>query len=639
MVKRIVQLSVSLCLIHFVAASDGPYNHLPALKPDANMARSEIPPIYKWNLADLCPNDATWADDFKQCKTDLKTLKDSNTANELDIYLKTFFDLDERINRLTLYANLQREVETTNQDVIARHEMALNLTEELMAEGAILRQTILKLSDEALSNAMRDQPAIKEFLPYINSLHRRVDHILSPAEERLLSLAGDNLWAQIDLNELPSASEKAFRAVISDMTLPVITGPDGKDVRLSFANYVRFRTSPDRNVRKNAVSALFTTLRNFENTFATTLGEQAKFSVFLSRARGYPTVLEAYLDKDALTQDVYMNLISTVRANVKPLHKYIDLRKKVLGYDEIHLYDLYIPMAEPASLEMNYNTGVGIILNALNPLGDDYTNQLKKGMDPANGWIDLYPCRSKNRGAFSAATYGIHPYIKMNFQDRFNDVSTLAHEYGHAMHSYLAMSHQPYLAWRYVPFLAEIASTCNEALLSRYMIDNAATDKEKAWLLSELLETMRTTIYRQTLFAEFELNVHQLAEAGKPVNAEKLNKIYGDLLRTYYGPNYSIDENDPVEWAYVPHFYYKYYIFTYATGLYSGIAFAEKILKEGPGARDAYLEMLKAGSSKAPLELLREAGLDLSKPEAIESALHLFDQTVDALQELLAKKD
>jgi oligoendopeptidase F len=346
-------------------------------------------------------------------------------------------------------------------------------------------------------------------------------------------------------------------------------------------------------------------------------------------------VLEAYLDKDNLTTDVYMNLINTVRANVKPLHKYVDLRKKALGLDEVHLYDLYVPMVEQSSIEMDYNTSAGYILEAIKPMGETYVNKVKHGLDPANGWIDIYPSNDKNSGAFSTATYGIHPYVKMNFQNTFDDVSTLAHEYGHAMHSYFSINTQPYLFWRYPPFLAEIASTCNEALLSRYMINNASSKKDKAWLLSELLETIRSTIYRQTLFAEFELRLHQLAEAGEPIGAAKLNEIYGELIKTYYGPNYTMDKNDNIEWAYIPHFYYKYYVFTYANGLSAGIAFAEKITEEGKPAQDAYLGMLKGGSSKPPLELLKDAGLDMTKPDAINSALKLFNKTVDELSALL----
>jgi len=628
-----------IVVILSIAVLAGPLDNLPSFKPDANMSRDEIPDIFKWNLKDLCESDAQWDADIKKCEHELQEIKkyhtDLGNAKGLAAYIVAYFTLDDNINRLTLYANMQRDAESTNQDAITRHELGLKLTEELMQEGTTLRQTILGMTNENLNKFMEEESAIKEYLPYINSLRRRADRVLSPEEEKLLSMAGDNLWAQIDINELPAAPEKAFRALEAEMTLPMVKDPEGKDVRLTFSNYGRLRGSDNREVRKGTVAAMFGKLKSLQNTFATTLGEQAKFSLFLSRARGYETVLEAYLDKDVLTPDVYYNLINTVKANVKPLHKYIDLRKKILKFDEIHLYDLYVPMVEAAEISMDYKNGVNLIMNALQPMGDNYLKPLEMGLNPENGWIDIYPSNDKNSGAFSTATYGIHPYVKMNFQDSFNDVSTLAHEYGHALHSFYAMKNQSYLSWRYAPFLAEIASTCNEALLSQYMIKNAKTDQEKAWFLSELLETIRTTIYRQTLFAEFELELHKLAEAGKPITAEKLNGIYTDLIKTYYGPNYTMDENDHMEWAYIPHFYYKYYVFTYATGLSSGIAFADKIVKEGEPAREAYLSMLKGGSSKPPLVLLKEAGLDLTKPEAIKSALNLFDKTIDQLEELL----
>ncbi|MBN2411353.1 oligoendopeptidase F [candidate division KSB1 bacterium] len=633
-----------ICLLIFmlfnISLFAGPENNKPFV-PDANMSRADIPSIYKWNVNDLCPGDEQWDKDIAVCQKDLKLLKsfhsDLATPAGIAKYMAAYFNLDERINRLTLYANLKRDVDATNQDAIARHELGLQLTEGLMREGATLRQTILGFSEQELESVLLKEPALNEFLPFINSLRRRADRVLSPAEERLLALAGDNLWAQIDLNELPSASEKVFRSLISELTLPMVLGPDNKKVQLSFSNYGLLRNSTDRNVRRGAVEAMFGVLKSLENTFATSLGEQAKFSLFLARARGYNTVLEAYLDKDDLDPKVYHNLVNTVRANVKPLHKYVELRKKVLNLDEVHLYDLYVPMVDQVSIELDYNNGTQLIQKALKPLGEDYMKQLKAAMDPANGWIDIYPSKDKVSGAFSSSTYGVHPYVKMNFQNTFDNVSTLAHEYGHAMHSYYSMTNQPYHSWRYVPFLAEIASTCNEALLSRYMIDHAGSDNEKAWLLSELLETIRTTIYRQALFAEFESRFHELAEAGEPITADKLNGIYAELIRAYYGPHYVMDENDHIEWAYIPHFYYKYYVFTYATGLSSGIAFAEKITNEGRKTRDAYLNMLKGGNSKPPLVLLRESGLDLTKPEAIESALKLFDQTVDELQTLLVK--
>ncbi|RPH89885.1 MAG: oligoendopeptidase F family protein, partial [Calditrichaeota bacterium] len=489
--------------------------------------------------------------------------------------------------------------------------------------------------DKKLTATLKRDPAISAYLPYIQALKRRADRVLSAGEEQLLSLAGDNLWAQIDLNELPSAMEKTYLALTSELILPTVVTPEGKDVQLSFTNYGVLRRSPDRNMRKQTVTAMLSTMKHYENTFAAALGEQAKFSWFLSRARGYTSVLEAYLDKDDIDPAIYTNLIRTVRAHVEPLHKYVALRKTVLELDDLHLYDMSVPMVASQSAEMDYNQGSALILRALAPLGEEYINLLKFGMDPANGWIDVYPAKDKERGAYSSAAYGVHPYVLMNFQNDLDDVSTLAHEYGHALHTHYASSSQSYQLFRYVPLLAEIASTCNEALLARYVIDHASSKDEKIRQLTELLETIRTTIYRQTMFAEFELKLHQLAESGEAINAEVLNSIYIDLVRSYFGPNYTIDEHDGIEWALVPHFYYKYYVYTYATGLAAGIAFADRILHEGPEARDAYLNMLKAGCSQPPLELVRQAGVDLTNPQAIESALKWFDEVVDELSEMM----
>jgi oligoendopeptidase F len=382
---------------------------------------------------------------------------------------------------------------------------------------------------------------------------------------------------------------------------------------------------------------MFSSLRSFENTFAATLGGQAAFNVFLARSRLYDTALEAYLDKDDLDPAVYRNLIDTVRAHAPALHRYVELRKRVMGLEEIHLYDLYVPMVEGAAKDMGYADGATAIIEALEPLGEDYSERLIGIVDPRNGAIDVYPAATKDSGAFSASVYGVRPFIKMNFQDSYDDVSTLAHELGHAVHSSLSMSNQPYLTSRYVPFLAEVASTANEVLLSKYMVARATSDTERAWYLSELVETIRTTIYRQTLFAEFELRLHELVEAGEPVTAERLNTIYGGLIEDYYGPGYTMDPDDPVEWAYIPHFYYKYYVFTYATGLASGAAIAERVATGDPAARDAYLEMLEGGNSKPPLELLKGAGVDLTKPDAIAAALELFDRTLTELEEILVE--
>jgi len=464
---------------------------------------------------------------------------------------------------------------------------------------------------------------------------RRQSRIFSPETERVLSLAGDNLWAEIDLNEIPSSSELAFRALLTDINWPVVHNAEGEEVQLTLANYSRFRASKDRKVREEAVTAFLATLRSYQRALASTLAGQFAFDVFCARARGYDTALEAYLDKDDLDVAVFDNLIETVNAHLEPMHRYVELRKRALGLEDLHLYDLYVPMVKAVDMEVTFPEARTMIYEALAPLGDEYRAVVAEGLDPRNGWMDLYPSRDKDSGASSSAVYGRHPYIKMNYQDSVDDMSTLAHEFGHAVHSWLAMREQPYSAFRYVPFLAEVASTCNEALLSDYLIARAPSQDERAALLVERAENIRQTIYRQTMFAEFERAVHGFVEEGVPVTATLLDETYAGLVRRYYGPGFTVDENDGMEWAYIPHFYWKYYVFSYATGMSSGIAIADRIKSGEEGAVEAYLGMLAGGASQPPLDLLRSAGADLTKPDAIAAALKLFAETIDELEKLL----
>ena len=331
----------------------------------------------------------------------------------------------------------------------------------------------------------------------------------------------------------------------------MITDENGEEVQMTLSNYGRFRGSSDRRVRREAVTAFFGSLRQFQHAFAATLGGQFWFDVTFARARHYDTAIEAYLDKDGLDVAVHDNLIAAVNANLKPLHRYVELRKKVLGYDDLHIYDLYVPMVAAAEMDVPYSEAMEILPKALAPLGKDYVEILNRGLDPANGWIDVYPSTTKDSGAFSASVYGREPYVKMNYQDGLDDLSTLAHEYGHAIHSHLAMTHQPYHGYRYVPFLAEIASTCNEALLADYLMANADSKEAKIGLLAAELESIRGTIYRQTLFSEFERLVHGYVEEGTPVTASLLDDTYRDLVQRYYGPGFTVDPDDGMEWAYI----------------------------------------------------------------------------------------
>ncbi len=641
MTRRNVWITLGMMLAA-AGGTAGSIGDLPPYTPDANAERDSIPAVYQWNLGDLYPDERNWQTVYEAAQHSLSALKGyhgnlDNVALLAD-YLAQFYALELGGNRLTLYANLSSITDTTDQTAMARHQKALALTNAIMDESAVLREAVLSLSSAELEAAYLKEPDLEAFRPAIDGLRRRADRVLDAEAERVLGLAGDNLWAAIDLNELPSPVERAFQSLISEMVLPSIVEADGVEVGLTFANFGRFRASDDRKVREQAVNAMFSTLRAFQNTLAATLGGQAQLDVTFARARGYNTALEAYLDKDDVDPAVYRRLIATVRDHTPALHRYVGLRKRLMGLDEIHIYDLYVPLVEAAGRDMTYAEGAKVILESLRPLGDEYLEAVGWMVDPANGCVDVYPSIRKESGAFSSSVYGVHPFIKMNFQNSYDDVSTLAHELGHAMHTHLTNQNQPYLSSRYTMMLAEVASTCNEMLLLRHMLDQAQSREEKAWLLSELAEGIRQTIYRQTLFAEFELRLHELVEAGEPVTAERLNAVYEDLIRFYYGPGFTIGPDDAVEWSYIPHFYYKYYVYSYATGMASAIAIAERIADGEPGARDAYLGMLKAGNSRPPVDLLRDGGADLTRPEAIASALEYFDSVVTRLEQLLVKE-
>jgi oligoendopeptidase F len=610
--------------------------------PDATMAREKIPEKYKWKLDPIFPDDAAFEASLTQVAADRDKLgafrgklsKPADLLACLDLYFNTRL----QTNKLTLYGNLRLDSHQKETKIQAMNENALKAMNDLMGTASFIRQEILAFDDAAMGKALKAEPELEKYKPYLDELRRRRAHVLGAEAEKVLTLAGDNLWAEIDLNELPSDHEKTFKGLLSDIPLPKIKDEKGTEVQLTLASFGKYRASSMRRVRKDAVDALFSTLAVYKHALAGTLSGQIRFNIFLARSRGYDTALEAYLHKDGIDPAVYRNLISTINANLAPLHRYMRLRKQVMGVDKLHLYDLYTPMVDSVKMEFSYEQAQEVLPKALAPLGQDYLAVLREGLDPANGWIDVYPHADKDSGAFSASVFGVHPYVKMNYFDRVNDLSTLAHEYGHALHSHLSMKHQPYVTASYSMFNAEIASTLNEKLLSDYLVENAKSDAEALYLLNELVETIRTTIYRQTLFAEFELAIHTAAEKGTPLTADFFQQTYEKLVRTYYGEYFTVGKDDGMEWAYIPHFYYKYYVFTYATGLSSGIALAERVRKGGPDAQAAYLGMLQGGSSKPPLDLLRDAGVDLTKPQAIESAAKLLDSTLAKMEELINKR-
>jgi len=605
------------------------------------MSRDQIPDKYKWKLDPLFASDDTFEAGLKAVADQRKKLDAYRgklaRPKQLRECLDLYFDTRLATNKLTLYANLRFDSDqksTRFQDMNERSQRALHA---LMEQASFIRREVMALGDGAMTRAYRSEPKLEKYRAYLSELRRRRSRVLGPEAERILSLAGDNLWAEIDLNEIPSDVENIYGALRADMKLETITDEEGNEVQLTLANLGKYRASKKREVRRETMESFFATLRAYEHALAATLAGQYRFDVFLSRARGYDTALDAYLDKDNIDPAVYRNLVKAIGDNVAPLHRYVRLRKKLLGVDELHVYDLYTPMTKGADMEIPYEEALTILPKALAPLGDEYIAMLGKGLDPEAGWVDVYPHENKASGAFSANAFGIHPYVKMNYFDGVDDLSTLAHEFGHAMHSHLSMTNQPYVTASYVPFIAEIASTLNEKLLSDYLLAHTESDEQRLYILGELAETIRTTIYRQALFAEFELVAHTAVEKGTPLTADLLDDTYAGLIRRYYGPDFTLGENDGVEWAYIPHFYYKYYVYAYAAGLSSGIALAEKVQKGGKAARDAYLGMLKGGSSKPPLELLRGAGVDLTKPDAIEAAAKLLDDTLAKIETIVAK--
>ena len=611
-------------------------------KPDANMDRSQIPDIYKWNLTPLFSDSAQFEQALRDSQAGVEKLQTFKgklqDPQALVDCLELYFQTRLLTNKATLYSNLRLTTALRDpqvQDMDARAQKAMR---NFMAQTAFIRDEVMKLDGAALDQATVKFPRLKDYRPWINETRRRANHILSAEEERILSLAGDNQFAEIDLNELPSDFEKAFQALSAEIKLPTITDEEGKTVQLTFSNYAKYRGSSDRRVRQETVSKFFGALNDYRQTFASLLAGQVHLSSLLAKARGYDSALAAYLDRDNIPQSVYTNIVDTVRQNTAPLHRYVSLRKKMMGLDEVHLYDLYPPLVPAVEKDITYAQACEIVPQALAPLGEKYVQKLQEGLKLENGWVDVYPHKDKDSGASCASIFGCHPFVKMNFLDSFDDMSTLAHEFGHAMHSDLSFSTQPYTTAGYVPFVAEVASTCNEKFLSDYLVAHAQNDEEKLYLLNQMVDSIRSTIYRQALFADFELRVHQAGEAGQTLSADFLNETYLDLIRQYYGPDFTIDETDGIEWAYIPHLYYKFYVFSYTAGMSSGIAIAEKVQKEGAPARDAYLQMLSSGSSKPPVELLKMAGVDLTKPQAIQAATNLMDELLDQMEEIIAKR-
>ncbi|MFA6030946.1 MAG: M3 family oligoendopeptidase [Elusimicrobiota bacterium] len=623
-------LTTLLTLILSLPALAAPY------KPDANAPRAAVPVEYTWDLSTLYKDDASWEKAMSDAAAKIRALamhkgQLSQPASARDT-LNDYFATRQLVDRAAAYAHLQAAVDTESPQVQEKDQRALKLGSDFRSSSAFIRLELLRLDDKAAAALLAD-PLLAPYRDYVSDLRRRRTHLLGDEGEKVLSLAEDNLWSETDLNEIPSDVERVFKAATHDIEFPLIKDEEGKEVRLTLSNYAKYRASKDRRVRRETVEALFGTLRKNKDILAATLGGEAKRDVFLARARGYARSADAYLDREGVPTAMVETLVEAVHRNLKPLHRYVALRKKILGVDEFRFYDLYPPLVPAAEKEVPYDEGLKDVFAALKPLGPDYAAELKTLL--ADRMSDVYPCKGKDSGAFAHSLWGLPPRVMLNHFDQVDDVSTAAHEYGHAMHSALNMAANAAPDFGYSSLIAETASTFNEMLLARHLLAKyKGDDTMRLYLLGNLLDTLRGTIYRQTLFTEFELKLHGFVEQGVPVTPELLNRTYADLVKLYYGPDFVLGPDDGIEWAYIPHFYWKHYVFSYAGGLSSSIALSEKVYKGEKGARENYLGMLRNPRELPPVESMRGAGVDLLKPDYVDAAGRLMDETVAEMEKL-----
>ncbi|HBT50472.1 MAG TPA: oligoendopeptidase F [Caldanaerobacter subterraneus] len=589
--------------------------------------RSEIDERYKWRLEDIYENEELWEEDYRKVKELLKEIVKFKgkikTSKDLLEVLKLNDQIGMTASKIFAYARMRRDEDNTNSKYQALSDKAMRLNIEVMSATSFIVPEILSIETEKLRNMIEELEELKIYKQYIEDLIRYKPHVLSPEEEKILAEA-----------ETLAESVSTIYSMLNhaDLRFPTIKDENGNEVELTHGNFISFMQSKDRNVRKAAFEALYDTYKKFINTFASTLAGSVKKDIFYAKARRYNSSLEASLFEDNVSVEVYNNLIETVHSRLDVLHRYVRLKKKLLKLDELHMYDLYVPLIQEYDKEFTYEEAIELVLEGLKPLGEEYIDLLKKGFE--SRWVDVYENRGKTSGAYSWGAYGTHPYVLLNFQGKLNDVFTIAHEMGHSLHTYYSNATQPYVYAGYKIFVAEVASTCNEAILMDYLLKNSKDEKERLYVLNHFLEEFRGTVFRQVMFAEFEKLIHEMAERGEPLTAEVLNKKYYELNKLYYGDDIVVDEEISYEWARIPHFYRNFYVYKYATGFSAAIAISQMILNEGEKAVERYKEFLKSGSSDYPLNLLKKAGVDLTTPKPVNDALDVFEKLLDEFEKM-----
>lgn len=592
------------------------------------MERSTIENKFKWTIDEMYPNEESIEKDIQKVKElieEVKKYKGILADSEENIFkaLNISEEASRILQNLYVYTHMKSHEDTRinkNQGNATKTDM---LSTELSMATSYMVPEIIAMDSEKLENYLKTEK-LSHYKKYVDDILRLKPHTLNEREEELLA-------AVADLSGVP---ENVYDMLsFADLQFPEIEDENGEKVRVTHSNFSLFLKSKDARVRKDAFEAMYGVYGQYKNTFASTLYGGIKSEIFYAKTRKYESALQGSLFQDNVSVDVYNNLIDAVHENLDTLNDYIDLKKKFLGLDKINMYDLYVPLTESFDMEIPYEKAQKIILEALKPLGEEYLENVKKAF--AEGWIDVYGNEGKQGGAYSWGSYDSKSYILMSYKDDLNSLFTLIHEMGHSMHSFYSKNNQPYLYSGYKIFVAEVASTLNELLLINYLLKNAKSKEERVYLLNYYLEQFRTTVYRQTMFAEFEKICHGKVEEGEPLTAEDFNNIYYDLNKKYYGESCEVNEEIALEWARIPHFYSNFYVYKYATGFSAASALSKQILEEGESAVSRYKEFLKSGGSEFPLDQLRKAGIDMEKKESVDEALHVFKDLVKQLEKEL----
>ncbi len=590
--------------------------------------RSDVPVELTWNLETIYETPEAWEQAFQRVSDELPKL--AAFEGKLGDSAQTFYDafqldneLSQVLGKLYVYASLRSDEDTSNGQNLARMSRIQALGAKAAAASAYMTPEILAIPQERIDSFLREDTRLELYRHVLDELLRRKPHVRSAEVEALLA----------EVSEALEAPSQVFNmANNADLKLPTIKDADGQDVELTKGNYVLFLEDHHRSVRKDAFEAMHSTFLKQRNTYAATLNGQVKAQIFEARARRYDSAREAALDANNIPVSVYDNLVETVHNNLGALHRYLRLRKRMLGMDDLHLYDLYVPMVGDIDYKVSYEQAKEMVAKALAPLGGDYVEDMVRGFN--SRWVDVLENEGKRGGAYSSGTYGTNPFVLLNYQDNLDNMFTLAHEFGHSMHSFYTRRTQPYPYAGYTIFVAEVASTLNEALLTHYLLETTTDQALRKYILNHYLEGFRTTLYRQTMFAAFERQIHAAAEANEALTADSLSQMYKALNDAYYGPEVHVDDLISIEWARIPHFYYNFYVYQYATGISASAALAQQILSEGAPAVERYRRFLTRGSSDYSINLLRDAGVDMTSPAPIQQALDLFDRYIGEMEKL-----